>query len=131
MEVAALFMSSKELLELFDTFIYQYPKLSLYHKDNDTAYFRSKKKHYAKIYYQYELRDPEKEFSYNYTPEESAKVNELFQGKNILMFYISFDSSSLLHSLIIDFKQYVLSSNKSSLWYVVFSDPFKGVRLLD
>lgn len=130
MEVATIITSSKEVIALFDKFIYSKKLLRLTHKDQDTAYFENVENDKLMLYYHYILNDPEKEFSYNYPEEEVTAIKEYYGLKPFFMFDLSYRTEALLAELLSSFYVFLID-NVVSPSDVLISHPFDGLKKFD
>jgi hypothetical protein len=128
MEVATLFSSSSEVLSLFDSFIYSYPKIIFDGKDSDTAFFNDLKTGKRQLYYHFKLNDVPYEFSYSYSEEDQNSIRMFLNGDKIFSIDLSFSSNEFLEMLFDDFMKYLGDRHKGELvTEIVISHPHKGV----
>ncbi|MGF7075828.1 hypothetical protein [Mucilaginibacter sp. 3215] len=128
MEVATVITSNKDIVSLFDTFIYSFPEIRLVSKDHDTAFFQNVKHHRGKLYYHFELDDVEQEFSVNYKVNEVNFIKTFFKEKKIFMFDLSYTSDSILTDLFRGFKEYLIAKNDSLPGDILIGHPFDGIK---
>ena len=131
MEVATIITSSKDTISLFDKFIYSYPRLNLYAKDYDTAFFRNVLNDRDKIWYHYVLNDVEDEFGYNYPEEEIEIIKKHFGQRDILMFSLSYSTENLLLQVLDAFRTYISERNEELLRDILIRHPFDGIKNLE
>jgi len=131
MEVVTIFTSHKEVLHLFEQFIYSYPRLYLTYRDDDTAYFEGINDDKSQLYYHYKLNDPEHEFSYNYSAEDVAVLRKFYINKHIFMFDMSYKPENLLTEILKAFRTYIKSRNENLLPDVMISHTFDGLKILE
>jgi len=126
MEVATIITSSKEVISLFDKFIYSYKLMRLTGKDHDMARFESILNHKIILYYHFELNDPEEEFSYNYSEGEVETIREYYGSSPFFMFDLSYRTEALLTELLSSFYVFLID-NAVSPSDILISHPFDGL----
>lgn len=131
MEVATIITSSEHICTLFDKFIYSYPLLYLYQKDDDTAYFKNDIDDKFKLFYHYKFNEPKTEFSYNYSEVEISEIKNFCGNRPIYMFDLSYRSENILAEMLKEFRLYVKTHDEKLLSYVLISHPFDGLKRLD
>jgi hypothetical protein len=128
MEVLTFFTINKEILNAFDKFIYEYDKLVLSSKDDDTAYFKLNGN--SEIYYHFVLNDIEEEFSYNYSEKDITTIKLFFGKEDFYSFDLSYRQESFLRKFIIDFKNHLSQKAKKLENEVLLSHPHLGLMTL-
>lgn len=131
MEVATVITSSKEVIALFDTFIFSFPIFQLNFKDADTAYFENIQNSKDKLFYHFILNDVEYEFSYNYKEAEIAFIKDFFGEREFYMIDLSYKMESTLHKLFNDFKEHLMNEDKSLISDILISHPFVGAQVFE
>jgi hypothetical protein len=127
MEVAAIFSSEKELVNLFYKFTNSYDKLYLSAKDNDTAYFENRDSGRNEIFLHFELDDVEHEFSYNFSQEDVEEIRNYFTGYSIYLFYISYRGNLFFEEYFQSFVTYLQQQNDFTLTKIILHHPFDGI----
>jgi hypothetical protein len=131
MEVTTIITSNKEVIRLFDTFIFSFPIFQLNFKDDDTAYFANIQNSKDMLFYHFILNDVEHEFSYNYKEAEISFIKRFFDKKEIYMVDLSYKAESTLTQLFKDFKKHLIERDKTLISEVLISHPFNGIRVLE
>lgn len=130
MEVATIITSLKEVIFLFDKFIYSNKQFRLTGKDQDMARFESVKNSKLVLYYHFKLNDAEKEFSYNYPEEEVKAIKQHYGSKTFFMFDLSYLTEPLLTELLTSFNSFLID-NVVSPSDILISHPFDGLKKFD
>lgn len=128
MEVASIFSSEKELVNLFYKFASSFDKLSLSSTDDDTAYFVDIGNGNNEIFLHLESLDIEYEFSYNYTTEDANYVKNYFKDFPIYLFDISFRNIAFLNVLLQEFVFFLKNIKDINISKMLLSDPFDGLK---
>lgn len=127
MNVLPLFSDNKELVNYFDSFLYQYDKVYLANQNTDTKYYTKTNSERIEIYFHYLLNDIEEEFSYNYTENEQQVIRDYFGDCDFYLFDIQYKDESFLKNLLIDFQIFLKDKSKLDSQKILLNHSIKGV----
>jgi hypothetical protein len=127
MEVASIFSSEKEFVNLFYKFTKSYEKLYQSGEDDDTAYFENKESGKNELFLHFELDDVEHEFSYNYSEEVVEGIRKYFDGYSIYLFHISYKGNLFLKDFFKSFINFLQKQNDFTLTKILLHHPFDGL----
>lgn len=122
MEIFSIITDDKKVFMELDNFIFTFPKLQFYFKDNDTAYFISPISKRNEFYYHYILRNNEDKFN-DFSPLEISYIKDIFTTPYIID--LQYRSEEFLDDFIKEFERFLKDKRCNSK--VIYHHSTKGI----